>query len=300
MTPTVIALMVILFAAIVTAALALVSVLERRDVLMRATETGGAPVPQLLRPERPSDSRIDEWLKRLASSREPQPAIQSKLVRAGIESPTASAVYWVLRTVSLGAFPALAWALLWSASPVLVVLVMGISIFLGWIFPMAMLDRLVRKRQERIRRSVPDALDLLVVCVEAGISLDAAIIRVSRDIRLLHPDLALELSVVNRVTNAGIPRDVALRGLYERTGVPELRSLVSSLVQSEKWGTSIATVLRVSSDTLRRKRRQAAQKAANQAPLKMTFPLLLLILPPLFVVILGPAVIRISEEFSKL
>jgi tight adherence protein C len=147
---------------------------------------------------------------------------------------------------------------------------------------------------------VPDALDLLVVCVEAGISLDAAILRVARDIRLLHPDLATELAVVNRVTNAGIPRDQALRGLWERTGVQELRTLVSSLVQSEKWGTSIATVLRVASDTLRRKRRQAAEKQAKQAALKMTFPLLLLILPPLFAVILGPAIMQLVREFGRI
>lgn len=300
MTPTVIALMVIIFAAIVTGGLALIAGLERRDVLMRATESGGILIPSVLRPEKPADGKVDELLKRVAGSREAQPEIQAKLVQAGIESPTAAAMYWVLRTLSLAVFPGLAWLLLRGTTPTLFILVIAISLFLGYIFPMAMLDRLVRKRQEKIRRSVPDALDLLVVCVEAGVSLDAAIIRVSRDIRLLHPDLAHELTVVNRITNAGIPRDVALRGLYERTGVTELRALISSLVQSEKWGTSIATVLRVSSETLRRKRRQAAQKAANQAPLKMTFPLLLLILPPLFAIILGPAVIRISEEFSKL
>lgn len=299
MTPTLIALMVVIAAAIITAGMALVSVLERRDVLMRATETGGMAVPSVLRPER-EVTRVDEWLKRIAGTREERPEIRMKLVQAGIESPTAPAVYWLLRTVSLVLFPGMAWILMRGTPQVLLALILAIAVFMGFVFPMAMLDRMVRKRQERIRRSVPDALDLLVVCVEAGISLDAAIIRVSRDIRLLHPDLAQELTVVNRVTNAGIPRDVALRGLHERTGVVELRSLVSSLVQSEKWGTSIATVLRVSSDTLRRKRRQAAEKQANQAPLKMTFPLLLLILPPLFVVILGPAIIRISQEFSKL
>ncbi len=300
MTPTLIALMVIIFAAVVTAALALISVLERRDVLMRATETHGVLVPSVLRPERAVDGRVDEWLKRVASSREENPATRLKLVQAGIESPTAPAVYWILRTVSLVAFPGLAWLLTRGTSPVLFAMILGTGVFLGFVFPLAMLDRMVRKRQERIRRSVPDALDLLVVCVEAGISLDAAIVRVSRDIRLLHPDLAQELTIVNRVTNAGIPRDVALRGLYERTGVYELRSLVASLVQSEKWGTSIATVLRVSSDTLRRKRRQLAEKLAKQAPLKMTFPLLLLILPPLFAVIMGPAIIRIVQEFGQL
>ena len=165
---------------------------------------------------------------------------------------------------------------------------------------MGMLDRLIRQRQERIRRSVPDALDLMVVCVEAGVSLDAAILRVSREIRLAHTDLAHELAVVNRKTNAGIPRDGALRGLWQRTGVEELRTLVSSMIQSEKWGTSIATVLRVAAETLRRKRRQTAEKKAKQAPLKMTFPLVLFILPALFIVIMGPALVQVINEFGKI
>jgi tight adherence protein C len=156
-----------------------------------------------------------------------------------------------------------------------------------------------RLRQEKIKRSVPDALDLLVVCVEAGVSLDAAILRVAKEIRMAHPDLAHELAVVNRVTNAGLPRDAALKGLWQRTGVDDLKTLTSSMIQSEKWGTSIATVLRVASETLRRKRRQAAEKKAKMAPLKMTFPLLLFILPALFTVILGPAVVQIMREFAK-
>ena len=151
-----------------------------------------------------------------------------------------------------------------------------------------------------MRRSVPDALDLLVVCVEAGVSLDAAILRVAREITLAHPELARELSVVNRLTNAGMPREAALRGLWQRTGVEDLRALVASLIQSEKWGTSVATVLRVSAETLRRKRRQYAEKKAKMAPLKMTFPLLFFILPALFVVILGPAIVQIINEFGKI
>lgn len=300
MTPTLIALLVVGAAALITAAFALISMLERRDVLMRATDVHGVPIPTIIRPERASDSAVDEWISKLASTREEKPEIRAKLMRAGIESKTAPAAYWLLRTVSFVLFPALAWAIFRGAPPLLLSTMLAIALYTGFVFPLAMLDRMVRLRQDRIKRAVPDALDLLVVCVEAGISLDAAIVRVSRDIRLLHPDLAHELTVVNRVTNAGIPRDIALRGLWERTGVSELRALVASLVQSEKWGTSVATVLRVSSDTLRRKRRQAAEKLAKQAPLKMTFPLLLLILPPLFVVILGPAIVRIAQEFGRI
>jgi tight adherence protein C len=101
------------------------------------------------------------------------------------------------------------------------------------------------------------------------------------------------------LTNAGMPRDHALRGLWQRTGVEDIRTLVSALIQSEKWGTSIATVLRVSAETLRRKRRQLAEKKAKMAPLKMTFPLLFFILPALFIVILGPAMVIIFREFGK-
>jgi tight adherence protein C len=136
--------------------------------------------------------------------------------------------------------------------------------------------------------------------VEAGVSLDAAILRVAREISLVHTDLAHELHVVNRLTNAGVPRENALRGLWQRTGVEDIRALVSSLIQSEKWGTSVATVLRVAAETLRRKRRQAAEKKAKQAPLKMTFPLLFFILPALFIVIMGPAVVTIVKEFGKI
>jgi tight adherence protein C len=182
----------------------------------------------------------------------------------------------------------------------LFVMTLVIGVFTGMIAPVAVLDRLVRLRQERIKKSVPDALDLLVVCVEAGTSLDAAILRVAKELRLAHPDLAHELAVVNRLTNAGMPRDEALRGLWKRTGVLDIRALVSSLIQSEKWGTSIATVLRVAAETLRRKRRQDAEKRAKMAPLKMTFPLLFFILPALFAVILGPAVVQIIQEFGKI
>jgi tight adherence protein C len=300
MTPTLIALVVVGIAAIAVAAVSLLSILQRREVLQRATEEGVAIAPTLLRPEKSAESRVQEYLTRLAGAREEQPELKAKLIQAGIETPTAALMYSLLRTVSLVAFPLIVWLLAPKTNSLVFGIALSTALFFGYILPLATLDRLVRLRQERVRRSVPDALDLLVVCVEAGISLDAAILRVARDIRLLHPDLATELAVVNRVTNAGIPRDQALRGLWERTGVQELRTLVSSLVQSEKWGTSIATVLRVASDTLRRKRRQAAEKQAKQAALKMTFPLLLLILPPLFAVILGPAIMQLVREFGRI
>ncbi len=300
MTLSLILLLAFGVSAVMVAAMALVSILQRRDLLKRAgSESAEMTTSSVLLPEKGRDRRIQAYLERLADSEKDNPASQMKLIQAGFESATGPAVLWILRVMSVFAFPLLA-ILIVPKSPAFVFFsTLAIAVFVGFLLPIAMLDRLVRLRQQRIRRSVPDALDLLVVCVEAGISLDAAVLRVSRELRLLHRDLADELAVVNRVTNAGIPREMAMRGLFERTGVDELRTLASSLVQSEKWGTSIATVLRVNSDTLRRKRRQSAEKRAKMAPVKMTFPLLLLILPPLFVLVMGPVLIKAISELKK-
>jgi tight adherence protein C len=136
--------------------------------------------------------------------------------------------------------------------------------------------------------------------VEAGVSLDAAILRVGREMLLLHPELSTEFLTMNRRMNAGMRREEALHGLYERTGVEELRALGSNMIQSERWGTSIAKVLRVYSEALRRKRRQAAEKKAAVAATKMIFPLALFILPALFAVIGGPAALAIGPVLDAL
>jgi tight adherence protein C len=174
----------------------------------------------------------------------------------------------------------------------------GLAAAVGVLGPPAVLDRIVQRRQARLRRAVPDALDLLVVCVEAGVSLDAAILRVARDLNVTHPELAGELAMVNRKVNAGMPREQALQGLWTRTGLDELRGLVASMVQSERWGTSIAKVLRVNAETLRRVRKQAAEKKAAQASLKMMGPMVIFMLPALFIVLLGPAMMRISATLG--
>jgi tight adherence protein C len=299
MDPFIIALILIGAAAIVVGGYALASMVRRREVLQRATGVHEAPVETLVLLPESGDGRLASLLVPFAPASADTAAVRAKLLQAGFESPTAPQVYYMLRTISFVVFPVLSY-LIAPKSPELVFLAaLAVGLYLGFILPLAMLDRLARLRQERIRRSVPDALDLLVVCVEAGTSLDSAILRVSKELRFLHPDLAHEMAIVNRVINAGMVRERALRGLFERTGVPELRSLVSSMVQSEKLGTSIAMVLRVSSDTLRRRRRQAAEKQAKQAPLKMTIPLVLFILPALFAVILGPAIILVVTELRK-
>ena len=297
-------LLVVIVLAVIVGGAALVGTIQRRAVLARAGvgEDGLSNSTVVLRPARDSQSRgLRQWLlDTFPGPTADDAASQEKLVQAGFDTPTAPATFFFARVVSFVILPVLAIAFGPRTSFFVYALSIAFAVFAGWIIPMGFLDRLVRQRQERIRRSVPDALDLMVVCVEAGVSLDAAILRVSREIRLGHTDLAHELSVVNRKTNAGIPRDTALRSLWQRTGVEELRTLVSSMIQSEKWGTSIATVLRVSAETLRRKRRQVAEKKAKQAPLKMTFPLVLFILPALFIVIMGPALVQVITEFGKI
>jgi len=301
MSPLLIVFIFVGFIALVTAGVASVELVRRRRVVSRVS-VGNAPGLGAAAVVRPVTRRTTgaDFIERLQESQKENEALNSKLVQAGYDSPTAAAIYFLMRLSCLVMLPLVTLLIMPRTDFRLYVLAMFVSVILGLILPMALLDRTIRLRQERIRRAVPDALDLLVVCVEAGVSLDAGILRVAREIGLVHTDLAHELHVVNRLTNAGVPREQALRGLWQRTGVEDIRALVSSLIQSEKWGTSVATVLRVAAETLRRKRRQYAEKKAKQAPLKMTFPLLFFILPALFVVIMGPAVATIIKEFGRI
>jgi len=218
-------------------------------------------------------------------------------VQAGYDSPQAPLAYSMLRLISLVVFPLVAFVGFPNVGFMQRVMYAVLGAVVGLVLPIGYLHRSVRLHQQKIRRSLPDALDLLVVCVEAGISLDAAILRVAKDMGFVHPELSRELMIVNRKSNAGVTREEALRGMWTRTGVEEIRTLVSSLIQSEKWGTSNSRVLRIASETLRRKRRQAAERRAATAPTKMVIPLALLIFPALFVVILGPAALNIIAGF---
>jgi tight adherence protein C len=172
----------------------------------------------------------------------------------------------------------------------LMALVAGI---VGFLLPDFVLRRKIRKRQEEITDSLPDALDLLVVCVEAGLGLNAAFIKITEEFKLSSPALSEEFDIVNREMVAGKPRQEALRALTERTGVEDVKSLVAMLIQTEKLGTSLAQSLRVHSDSLRMRRRQKAEEAAAKTTIKLVFPLVFLMFPALFIVILGPGVIKI-------
>ena len=168
---------------------------------------------------------------------------------------------------------------------------------LGYVLPAMALARMAKRRQHKIRLGLPDALDLLVVSVEAGLGLDQAIQRVSEELAFAHPDLCDELRLINLELRAGKARSEALHNLGERTALEDVTSLVAMLVQTDKFGTSVAQSLRVHSDTLRTKRRQRAEEAAAKTGAKMVFPLVFCIFPSIWVVTLGPAVIKFVQVF---
>lgn len=166
---------------------------------------------------------------------------------------------------------------------------------MGYVLPGFILSRMAKRRQHRIRLSLPDALDLLVVSVEAGLGLDQAIQRVGDELAFAHPELSEELRLINLELRAGHARADALHNLATRTGVDDVSSLVAMLVQTDKFGTSVAQSLRVHSETLRTKRRQRAEEAAAKTGVKMVFPLVFCIFPAIWVVTIGPAAIRFVE-----
>jgi len=164
---------------------------------------------------------------------------------------------------------------------------------LGFFLPRFILKRMIKDRQRRITLALPDALDLTVICVEVGLALDQALMRVGQDLQHAHPDLSDEFHLVNLEMRAGKPRAEALRNLVERTGVDDIRALVGTLIQTDRFGTSVAQALRVHSDSLRTERRQRAEEQAAKTTIKMVVPLALFVLPSIIFVTLGPAVIQL-------
>lgn len=163
----------------------------------------------------------------------------------------------------------------------------------GFFLPRFVLKRMIRDRQQRIRLALPDALDLTVICVEAGLALDQAMMRVGEDLHHAHAELSDEFHLVNLEMRAGKPRAEALRNLVDRTGVDDIRALVATLVQTDRFGTSVATALRVHSDSLRTERRQRAEEQAAKTTIKMVIPLVVFVLPSIIIVTLVPALIQL-------
>ena len=221
--------------------------------------------------------------------------LQELMIHAGYREPGAVPLYWGARvalTIGLGIGLFLLVKLI--GGDALQALIAGIwGAAFGWVGPAMHVGGRARRRQKELQRTLPDALDLLIVCVEAGLALNQALMRVAEEIRHVSLLTSHEFSQVNYEIRAGVPREDALKNLAERTGVPDLKSLVAMLIQTDRFGTSIAQALRVHSDTLRTKRRQRAEEAAAKTTIKLVFPLACCIFPALFVVILGPAMVEI-------
>ena len=175
-----------------------------------------------------------------------------------------------------------------------------VALGIGFLAPDFWLGRRISNRQSRIRRGLPDVLDLLVICIEAGLSLDQGTARTSQELKMAQPELCDELGIVVLEQRAGRPRGDAWKHMAERTSVDCVRNLVSMLVQADQFGTSIGKTLRIHSDTLRTQRVQAVEEAAAKTTIKLIFPLVLFIFPSLFVVTLGPAFISIMQSFAGL
>jgi tight adherence protein C len=221
--------------------------------------------------------------------------MQRMMIRAGYRRAEAVTAMRGAKIILPPAFLALVFFTGFSQqSPVFIPMAAGC---LGFFLPDLWLTWSIRRRQRKIRSGLPDALDLMVICVEAGLALDQALLRVAQELRIAHPELCEELDLVSAEMRLGKTRMDALRELGVRTGVDDIKGLVAMLIQTDRFGTSIAQSLRVHSDDLRGKRRQRAEEAAAKTTVKMVPPLVFFIFPALFVVILGPAVITIYTEF---
>jgi len=251
--------------------------------------------------------RIFRPLSRLVSfSGGSQSKLVEKLVYAGIRKRGATEVFLGAKMALSLALPAAAasfflWRTHASGQPVDVgklIMYCGAGLLVGMLMPNMWLTRKVQARQEQVRFGLPNALDLLVVCIESGLALDASLVRIGRELQESAPELSEELALLNLEVSAGKPREECLRNLGLRTGVEEVKSLVACIIQSSKFGTNLAHSLRIHSESLREKRRQDAEERAAKTTVKLLFPLVFFIFPTLFVVILGPAVVKVTQSFG--
>jgi len=220
-----------------------------------------------------------------------------KLIQAGYRNTGAFGIFFGIKVIlSVGLFVLLLALTLSLKFEINIALALGLLGFVGGLLlPNAWLNTKLKSRQTEIFHSLPDVLDLMTVCVEAGLGLDSAIIKISEEKQFSKQVLADEFKIVSRETRAGKPRVEAMRDLGERTGVDDIRSLVALLIQTDRLGASLSRSLRVHSDSLRTKRRQIAEEAAAKTSIKLIFPLAFCIFPSLFVVLLGPAAIKIYD-----
>jgi tight adherence protein C len=229
--------------------------------------------------------------------------VRQRMIHAGYRSPNAMPLFFAVKSLLMIGLPLA--VLLVSpmfprvSSQMLLIVAVGLG-GLGFLAPSVWLDHHAEGRQKALRVAFPDAMDLLVVCVEAGLGLAPALQRVADDLMISSPELAAELALVNAEMRAGVERTQALKNLAERTGLEDIRGLVALLVQTMRFGTGIADALRVYSEEFRDKRMQAAEELAAKMGTKMIFPLVVCLFPSFFLVAIGPAVLALTEVFRNM
>lgn len=270
-----------------------------KEAIERVTGTG--PTKQEETPIHPS-LVFHELVKKLGTMMPVSPkdagVIQRRMIRAGIRNPNAMRYLFGAKVIMGITMPLLMTAAVATAAsdPANKILAVMAAAAAGFFGPNEYLNIRAKKRQKEIRRGLPNALDLLVVCVESGLGLDQAVIQVAKDLDQAHPDISEEFAMVNYELKAGKRRIDALRNLAERTNVDDLKKLVAVLIQADRFGTGVAASLRSHADFMRVQARQTAEEKAAKLGVKLVFPIFFCIMPSLFVVTVGPMVIKIMRE----
>lgn len=229
-------------------------------------------------------------------------ATEERLMHAGFVSKGVVSTFYGIRIILFITLPLLAMILVPATFPELtpkqVLISVAVAGVCAFLLPSVVLDRLILNRKRKLRNAFPDALDLLIVCVEAGMGLNPALQRVAQELDVSHPELASEFSLVTAEIRAGIDRVESLKNLAKRTGLEDINGMVSLLSQSMRFGTSVAETLRVYSEDFRDKRMQLAEEAAAKIGTKMIFPMVFCLFPAFFVVAIGPAILKVLEAFK--
>lgn len=233
----------------------------------------------------------------LPRSKKEMTRLRTRMQRAGIEHPGGPVMVSIAELVLPIAFGVGAYAVGMPAPPAQYLVILA-AVAAGFFLPGVWIERRLGQRRRQIENGLPDALDLLVVCIEAGSGLDQAIVKTSEEIAFSYPALGEELRILNAEIRAGKPRMDAFKSLAQRTKVDDVRSLVAMLIQTDRFGTSVGQALRSHADTSRVKRRQRAEEAAQKIGVKLVFPLVLFFFPAFYVVVLGPAVITFVHAFE--
>lgn len=230
------------------------------------------------------------------------PRLKRRLIRAGIRNPNAARYFQGIRLVATLLFGAGALLGAWQshAAPENLVLGTGAAAALGYMAPMQYVMLRIRRRQRAIARGLPNALDLMVVCVESGLGIDQTTLQVAKELQSAHPEICSEFTVMNLELRAGIRRADALHNLADRTGVEAVKKLVAVLVQTDRFGTSIAQCLRGHADYLRTMARQKAEERASKLAVKLVFPIFFCVLPSLFVVTIGPVMTHLVRDLMPM